>query len=462
MSTQDKNAAIEELKQLDRKHYLHPTSSLKQHQKDGPAQIFVEGKGIYLTNINGETFIDGVSTLWNVNVGHGREELAEAAKQQMMKLAYTHSFHTYSHEPVIRLSQKLASMAPGDLNVSFYTSGGSESNDTAFKLVRNYWKLKGQPNRTKIISLERAYHGVTVGATSATGLPTFQAFANALAPDFYQAKPFRTNAELGDKSDPDYEGSIRGTIEKLGSENVAAVIVEPVQGTGGVHIPPAGYLQAVRALCDEFGIFMITDEVICGFGRTGTMFGADNWDFVPDLMCIAKGITSGYIQLGAVMMKESFRDELVEMTSDIFFHGFTYSGHPTACAVALRNIEIIEQEGLVANSLEMGKELEKGLAYLEQTFPFIGKARSIGLMGGFELFKDAASGDKFEPSMRIAHRFAQACLDRKLILRPIVYEGSYVVAIAPPLIITKQENDKMFDIIADAAAAMQKELGLGK
>ncbi|MGG1663697.1 aspartate aminotransferase family protein [Brevibacillus sp. NRS-1366] len=449
---------IDKLRELDRKHYFHPTTPLKQHYQNGPANIFVEGKGIYVTDIHGNKFIDGVSTLWNVNIGHGREEIAEAAKEQMMKLAYTSSFHGNTHLPATLLSQKLAELAPGDLNVSFFTSGGSESNDTAFKLVRNYWKLKGQPQRTKIISLDRAYHGVTMGATSATGIKSFQDFTTALAPDFFQAKPFLLNCELGDKTDPNYEGCIRDIIEKQGPETIAAVIMEPVQGTGGVNIPPDGYLQAVRSLCDEFGIFMIADEIITGFGRTGKMFGVNNWDVVPDLMTIAKGITSGYVQLGAVLLKEKLRDELAEMTEDVYFHGFTYSGHPTACAVAMKNLEILEQEKLVENSLKMGEELQKGLNYLEEKHSIVAKGRTLGLLAGFELFKDPASGELFDPSERVAQRVVIECMKRKLIVRPLAFSGMSVVAIAPPLITTKEEVGKIIDIISDSVATVEQEV----
>lgn len=356
---------IKKLMELDKKHYLHPTSSLKQQQEQGPKYIFTEGKGIYLTDGYGDQYIDALASLWNVNIGHGRKELGEVASEQMAKLAYSSSFNNLSHEPVILLSEKLASLTPGDINVFFYTSGGSESNDTAFKLVRYYWKLKSQPEKKKIIGLELGYHGVTVAASSATAIRQFQEMAPGKAPDFLHAAAHKTNCELGDRNDPDFAKSIRGIIEREGKDTIAAIILEPVQGAGGINIAPEGYLQAVRQLCDEYGILMIVDEVICGFGRTGEMFGVDNWDVVPDIMSMAKGITSGYVQLGAVGITERLRNELAELSDDVLFHGFTYSGHPTACAVALKNIEIIENENLVEYTKQMEAVFLEGFKYLE-------------------------------------------------------------------------------------------------
>lgn len=450
---------IHQLREWDRKHYLHPSSSMKQHQSNGPSVIFTEGKGIYLKDIHGNQYIDALSSLWNVNVGHGRTELGEVAAKQMGSLAYSSSFSTLSHEPVIQLSRKLATMTPGDLNVFFYTSGGSESNDTAFKLVRHYYKLKGQPEKKKIIGLERGYHGVTVGATSATGIAQFQEMSVSIAPDFLHAKAFKTNCELGDKSDPEYEESIRGIIEREGAEHIAAVILEPIQGAGGVRIPPDGYLQAVRKLCDEYGILLIADEVICGFGRTGEMFGVDNWNVVPDIMCLAKGITSGYIQLGAVAISERLRERLVEVADDMLFHGFTYSGHPTACAVAMKNIEIVEQEGLVEHAKRMEKELLKGLEYLEENHRTVTKSRGKGLIAAFELFKDRENEIPFAAQERIAPMIVEECLKRYLMARAITYNGSNIVAMSPPLVITKEEIGEMVNIFSDAIRAVENKIG---
>ncbi|MFK2826405.1 aspartate aminotransferase family protein [Bacillus sp. B190/17] len=459
MSNATENVSIEQLRELDRKHFLHPTTAIKQHQANGPSLIIDKGEGIYLTDVNGNKYIDGMSSLWNVNVGHGREEIVEAASEQMKKLAFSSCFQGMSHEPVIRLAEKIAELTPGDLNVSFFTSGGSESNDTAFKIVRHYWKLKGEPNRTKIIGLKRGYHGITVGATSATGIEQFQNMATAQAPGFIHATTkFQTECELGDRTAPDFAGSVRGVIEREGAETVAAVILEPVQGAGGMFIPPDGYLQAIRNLCDEYGILMITDEVICGFGRTGKMFGVDNWNVVPDIMTVAKGITSAYSQLGAVIIRETLRDEISELSDGPFFHGFTYSGHPVACAVALKNIEIIERENLVANAKQMEAALKRGFNYLEEKYSFVTKTRAIGLLAAFELYKDREKEIPFDPSVEAAPKLVQECLKRGLIVRPVTFEGSNTIVIAPPLSITKEQVQEMISIFDDALSAIEKSI----
>ncbi|QGQ44803.1 aspartate aminotransferase family protein [Metabacillus sediminilitoris] len=447
----------EELAEIDIKHYLHPTTPPKAHYLSGPSTIFSEGKGIYLKDVEGQERIDGVSMLWNVNLGYGNEELAEAAKHQMVKLAYSSSFSGQSNEPAILLAQKVASLAPGDLNVCFFTSGGSESNDTAFKLARFYWKIKGKPERTKIISLEQSFHGVTVGATSATGIEGFQNFTTSNAPNFLKAIAHALNAERGDKSDPNYARSIRGVIEAEGADTIAAVIVEPIQGAGGVRFPPEGYLQAVRKLCDEHGILMIADEVICGFGRTGKMFGVDNWDVVPDLLCVAKGISSGYAHLGAVIMREHIREAFI-LSDEMMFHGFTYSGHPMACAVGLKTLEILERDNIVENSRLRGEELLKGLKYLESNHKHVTQVRGLGLLAGIELLKDPETGVPFDPSEHAAAKYTDLCMDLGLQLRYFDWKGTNTVALAPPLIITKTQVEDIINRMSDALKAFEKQI----
>lgn len=447
------NSKTEELAELDKKHYIHPTSAPKEVAENGPGIIFSDGKGIYANNLEGEAYIDGMSMLWNVNLGHGQEELAEAAKEQMLKMAYSSSFKGYSNEPAIKLAEKLASMAPGDLNAVFYTSGGSEANDTAFKLSRFYWELKGKATKRKIIGTKDGYHGVTMAAQSATGIPATHEFAGSNVEHFHHATPHLTNCELGDKSDPKYENSIRSLIEKEGADTIAAVIIETVQGAGGVNLPPEGYLQAVRKLCDEYNILFIADEVICGFGRTGKMFGVENWGVVPDLMCMAKGITSGYSQLGGVMINDEIREAIVNYEG-VMSHGFTYSGHPTACAVALKNIEIIERDGILDNVQNMEKELKKGLAYLQEKHDIVRNCRTIGLLSAFELY-NPKTGESLNSSLHAAAVVVDECFNRKLILRNI---GDYRIAIAPPLIINKQEIDEMIQIIDESITAFKNTL----
>jgi putrescine---pyruvate transaminase len=432
-----------ELVKLDKKHFIHPTSSIKEQQENGPAAIFKEGHGIYVTDINGKTYIEGMASLWNVNVGYGRKELAQAAKEQMEKLAFSSCFATFSNEPAIRLAAKIAEITPGDLSAVFFTSGGSESNDTAYKLVRHYWKLKGYPNKTKIISRNKAYHGVAIGATSATGIQDFQNMTTALAPEFLHADTFSVD-------------SVRKIIEREGAENIAAFLAEPIQGAGGVNIPPDGYFQEIRKICDENNILFIADEVITGFGRTGKMFACEHWNVVPDVMLIAKGITSGYIPLGAVVIREKLHRDLIQLSEGTLLHGFTYSGHPTACAVALRNIQIIEEENLVENSRLMGEELHKQLKMLQNELPIVGEVRSLGLIGALEIVKNKQTNERFEKKLApiIIHEARQ----RGLILRTVTFGDADTIVFSPPLVINKQEIEKMFQILRDSMIAVMNNL----
>lgn len=431
-----------ELHELDKKHFIHPTSSIAHQQEYGPSLIFTEGKGIYLTDIKGNKLIDGMSSLWNVNVGHGREEMAETAKEQMSKLAFNSCFSTFSNEPAIRLAAKIASIAPGDLHAVFFTSGGSESNDTAIKMARHYWLLKEQPNRKKIITRAKSYHGVALGATSATGLKPFRDFTNSLAPDFYYVD--------GSSSE-----SLRQMIEKEGPETIAAFLTEPVQGAGGVNIAPDYYFQEVRKICDEYGILLIADEVITGFGRTGKLFGMEHYGIVPDMMSFAKGVTSGYAQLGGVVFSDKMHKSFIELSKGPLLHGYTYSGHPMACSVALKNIEIIERENLVENSRRMGEEMLKGFIYLQREHRMIGDVRALGLIGGMEIVKDKLTGERFET--HVSPLLVEEAAKRGLIIRSVTFDQDTLV-FAPPLIINKKQIDRMIEILDDAITAVEQEI----
>lgn len=427
---------VQTLAELDKKHFLHPTSPIKQQQEQGPAFIFTEGKGVHLYDVMGKSVIDGMSSLWNVNVGHGREEIGKVAMEQMSKLAFTSCFATFSNEPAIRLAAKLSQIAPGDLSATFFTSGGSESNDTAYKLARHYWILKGQAGRKKIISRTKSYHGVAMGATSATGLKPFRDFTNSLAPDFCYVENFSAQ-------------SLREVIEAEGPETVAAFIAEPVQGAGGVHVAPKDYFKKIRNICDEYGILFITDEVITGFGRTGKYFGIEHYGVAPDMMCFAKGVTSGYAQLGGVMLSERIHQDLIEFSEGTLLHGYTYSGHPMACAVALKNLEIIERENLIKNAEIMGQEMLKGFKWLQSNRKIVGEVRGLGLMGGIEIVKE----QKF--STPIAPLIVSEAAKRGLICRSVTFDGQDTLVFAPPLTISKTEIDQMIDILHDSILAFE-------
>ncbi|MFD1361755.1 aminotransferase family protein [Lentibacillus salinarum] len=444
---------LKNLVELDQKHFIHPTSSIQQQQQEGPAFIFEKGDGIYLTDTKGDTYIDAMSALWNVNIGHGRTELAEVAKDQMENLAFSSAFSTFSHEPAILLAEKIASIAPDSLNAVFFTSGGSESNDTSFKLARHYWKVKGEPKRRKIISRKKAYHGVAAASTSATGIPQFWDMAGTFTPDFVHAEtPY-------EKSTAEAIDSMRQVIEQEGPETIAAFIAEPVQGAGGVIIPPNDYFQEIRKLCDEYDILFIADEIITGFGRTGEMFGVENWEVEPDLMTFAKGVTSGYLPFGGVIVSDEIHETLKEKSTGTLFHGFTYSGHPTASAVALKNIEIIENEKLRENARHMGERLLKGFQRIKADANIVGEVRTLGLLGAIELVKDPATNERFPADWKVAANAIQALYDQGVICRPVTFDSTDIICFAPPLIINEAQVDTLVARVHDAVLAVEKEIG---
>lgn len=425
----------DELVELDKKHFIHPTSNMKQLQDEGPAFIFTEGDGVYLKDVEGRKLMDSLSSLWNVNIGHGRKELGEVAKEQMNKLAFTSTFNNWSHEPVIRLAAEIAKWTPGDLNATFFTSGGSESNDTAFKTVRHYWKVKGQPEKTKIISRKLSYHGVAMGATSATGIEQFHTFTTSIAPDFHYV-------------DSTIE-SLKEMIEKEGADTIAAYISEPVQGSGGVNVPPENYFQEVRKICDEHDILFISDEVICGFGRTGKNFGIDNYNVIPDIITMAKGVTSGYAPLGGMIISDRIHEEIIEKTEGNFWHGYTYSGHPTAAAVALKNLEIIKNENLIEHVNVVGKQMLDGFEWIKEQNDNVVDVRGVGLLGAISLERESADVDPIGPKV-----VAEA-LKKGLICRSVVYDGQDTLAFAPPFPITKEQMDEMLHIVNDSIKAVK-------
>ncbi|MCM3404579.1 MULTISPECIES: aspartate aminotransferase family protein [Cytobacillus] len=429
----------QELAELDKKHFMHPTSPIQQQQENGPAYIFTKGDGIYLEDVHGKKVIDGMSSLWNVNIGHGRKELGIAAMEQMNKLAFSSCFATFSNEPAIRLAAKIAEVTPGDLNATFFTSGGSEANDTAYKLARHYWILKGQPEKKKIISRIKSYHGVAMGATSATGLKPFRDFTNSLAPDFYHTDNFSAKA-------------FEEAVISEGPDTIAAFIAEPVQGAGGVHIAPEEYFKNVRNICDKYNILFITDEVITGFGRTGKYFGIEHYGVAPDLMCFAKGVTSGYAQLGGVVLSEKIYEDFKRLSTGTLLHGYTYSGHPMACAVALKNIEIIENENLIENAKNMGAEMLKGFRWIQGEREIVKNVRALGLMGAIELNSQQSAAGPLAPLI------VNEAAKQGLICRSVVFDKMDILVLAPPLSINKQEIDRLVEIIHHAIYQIEQKV----
>jgi putrescine---pyruvate transaminase len=442
------------LRELDDTHWLHPQGDLDAPPEAASRLMFTRGRGSTLFDVAGRPYLDVMAGLWNVNAGYGRSELAEVAASQMRELPFASTYGGYGHAPGALLAARLAELAPGDLGVTYFASGGAEANDSAYKIARLCWSLRGRPEKVNIVSRLRGYHGLTYGATSATGLPTFWERIGPLLPGFLHAPaphPYRWSGE-----GPPGEGYAR-ELERLileaGPETVAAVVAEPVQGAGGVIVPPADYFPRVREICDRHDVLLIADEVITGFGRTGRWFGLEHYGVAPDLLVFAKGVTSGYLPLSGVMLTHAVHESLRELHG-LFPHGFTYSGHPVACAVGLRNIEIIEKEGLVERARASGEVLRAGLETLRE-HELVGDVRSLGLLGGVELVRDRATKAPFEPAAGVGRRVMVAMMEDGVLTRAV---GGDVLAYSPPLVITEAELEHAVEVMGRAIARVTDEL----
>jgi 4-aminobutyrate--pyruvate transaminase len=455
MQTIERTTSSNRLGELDVRHVVHPLTNLHAHQAQGPI-IWDRGEGIYLFDANGKRYIDAAAGMWNVNVGHGRKELAEVAAEQMGRLEYASSFGGASNQPSIELAERVARRAPGDLSTILFTAGGSEANDSAFKLARLYWKQRGQPRKRTIIGRHMGYHGLTLATTQATGIPRYwdlvepgvDGFAHLSPPYHYRHGQGLDESEFVDRLATEFEE----TIERLGGDTIAAFIAEPIMGTGGVIVPPDDYFPRVRDICDRHEILLIADEVITGFGRTGTWFAMEQWQVVPDIMTVAKGITSGYLPLGGLIFSERVRDPIYGDPELTFMHGFTYTGHPVACAVGVRNVDIIEREGLVERAARVGPYLIKRLREVGERHECVGEVRGLGMMAGMEFVLDRATRAEAAPADRIAPKISRQALGLGLICRPM--PGSDVLAFSPPLIADEGDVDRICEMLDAAIAAV--------
>jgi len=440
MSTQDDTAALQA---RDSAHHWHPFTDTKKLSARGP-RVITHAQGIYLTDSEGHRLLDGMAGLWCVNVGYGRRELIEAASAQMKDLPYYNTFFQTSHPPVIDLGAALAELTPGDLNRFFFTGSGSEANDTVIRLVRTYWDVLGKPEKKTIISRINAYHGSTVAAASLGGMKAMHAQSGLPIPDIVHIdQPYWF--DHGGDMDPGKFGvraarALEEEIERLGEDQVAAFIAEPVQGAGGVIVPPDSYWPEIKRICEKRDILFIADEVICGFGRLGRWFGSQHYDLEPDLMSMAKGITSGYLPLGAVAIGEKVAGPLIEGAGE-FFHGYTYSGHPTCAAVAVANLRILREEGIVANVADNTAPYFAEAWSTLSDHPLVGEARSIGLMGALELVPDKPSRARFDPPGAAGELCRDACLENGLVMRAV--RDSMIVS--PPLVITAAQIDELVE-----------------
>lgn len=443
-------ADVVERTQSDLAHLIHPLYHPADHQTP---RIWVEGHGAILKDIDGREVIDGLSCLWNVNIGHGRRELAEAAMQQMTTLAFSSSYTGSSNLRAIELAERLSELMYPSINTFFFTSGGAESSESSFKTARFYWKTQGKPDKVKIISRKFAYHGVTLAAMSATGMAAYWPMFEPRVPNFLHIEsPYPYYFKGGDEhTTPGVAAAnlLEEAILREGPDTVAAFIAEPIQGAGGVIIPQDDYFPRIRQICDKYDVLLIADEVITGFGRTGKWFGLEHWGIEPDIIQFAKGITSGYIPLGGIGVSDNIRAAIHQVPpQQRWMHAFTYSGHPTGCAVALANIDIIEREGLVAQVAEKGTYLFDKLRSLE-SLANVGEVRGLGMLAGVEVVEDKAARTEFPASAGVGSRIYKEMLKRGLLTR---VRGD-VICLAPPFVTTTEQLDRIVDIIGEAIPA---------
>ncbi|WP_079278151.1 putrescine--pyruvate aminotransferase [Pseudomonas aeruginosa] len=442
MNSQITNAKTREWQALSRDHHLPPFTDYKQLNEKG-ARIITKAEGVYIWDSEGNKILDAMAGLWCVNVGYGREELVQAATRQMRELPFYNLFFQTAHPPVVELAKAIADVAPEGMNHVFFTDSGSEANDTVLRMVRHYWATKGQPQKKVVIGRWNGYHGSTVAGVSLGGMKALHEQGDFPIPGIVHiAQPY-WYGEGGDMS-PDEFGvwaaeQLEKKILEVGEENVAAFIAEPIQGAGGVIVPPDTYWPKIREILAKYDILFIADEVICGFGRTGEWFGSQYYGNAPDLMPIAKGLTSGYIPMGGVVV----RDEIVEVLNQggEFYHGFTYSGHPVAAAVALENIRILREEKIIEKvKAETAPYLQKRWQELAD-HPLVGEARGVGMVAALELVKNKKTRERFTDK-GVGMLCREHCFRNGLIMRAV---GDTMI-ISPPLVIDPSQIDELITL----------------
>lgn len=431
---------------------LHPATNLATHRTTGP-MLLERAEGIHVWDAAGKEYIEGLAGLWCTGLGYGNTELVDAAAEQMRKLSFTHLFGGRSHEPAIQLAEKIKEIAPCPTSKVFFTSSGSEANDSQIKLQWYYNNAIGRPNKKKIISRLRAYHGVTIGSGSLTGIPIFHADFDLPIPGILHTDTphywrFARDGESEEEFASRLAGKLEALIEREGPDTIAAFIAEPVMGAGGVILPPKTYFEKVQALLRHYDIAFIADEVICGFARTGNMFGSQTFGMTPDTVSMAKAITSAYMPLGAVTVPEHVYQAMVDESKKLgmFAHGFTYSGHPVASAVAVKTLEIYERIDIVGHVQKVAPTFLKRLKEFDG-HPLVGETRGVGLLGGIELVKDKRSRQSFDPRQGVGAKVSVFAQDEGLICRAV---GGDTIALCPPLVISTEQINTMFDRMARA------------
>ena len=440
MNKIDNHIPTAEMQAIDAAHHMHPFTDMDALNNQG-VRVITRSDGVYLWDSEGKEILDMMAGLWCVNIGHGRNELAEAATRQMQQLAYSNTFFNTSHPPAIALAGRLAQLAPGNLDHVFFAGSGSEANDTNIRLVRHYWATMGKPDKFNIIARKNGYHGSSMGSGSLGGMAGMHAQGGLPIPGISHIDQPYWYDEGGDLSPEEFglqrARALEVEIDRLGEDNVAAFIAEPVQGAGGVIIPPSTYWAEIQRICKQHNVLLIADEVICGFGRTGNWFGSDTFNIAPDIMTIAKGLSSGYLPIGGSMVSAEIA-MVLEKDGGEFAHGYTYSGHPVACAVALENLRILEDENIVGHVANVaGPYLAQKWQELRD-HPLIGDARIVGLMGALQMTPDKSARAPFAAEKgTIGLICRQRCFENGIIMRHV---GDSMI-ISPPLVITPEEID---------------------
>jgi putrescine---pyruvate transaminase len=443
--------------QEDRRHFLHPFTDHADLKARG-TRVITRADGVYIWEAPGRKILDGMSGLWCVSLGYGRRELIDAATRQLETLPYYNSFFQCSHPPAIELARDLSEIAPPGFKRVFFTGSGSEANDTVIRLVRYYWSLLGQPDRQVIIARRNGYHGSTIGGASLSGMPWMHAQAGLPIPNILHVEQPYWYGLGGDLSPAEFGRQVARqlatTIEDVGPQKVAAFIAEPVQGAGGGIIAPDTYWPEIQKICDHYGILLVADEVITGFGRLGHWFGSEHYGIRPHLMPFAKGVTSGYQPLGGVMVHDQVADVL-EGKGGEFYHGFTYSGHPVACAVARATLRVMRDERIVERVREKVIPAFSARWQKLALHPLVGEARSAGLIGALELVPHKASRQRFAKDLKVGERCRDICIEQGLVMRAV---GDTMI-VAPPFIISDTELDELADKAWRALDLTQRSLG---
>lgn len=440
------SATLQDLVAFDQQHLLHPQHHPSDHKDP---IIWAKGEGSHLVTVTGERYLDGLSGMWNVSLGHGRRELIDAATRQLETLAFATAYAGSTHRPLIELSELLSEVIYPSIQAFYFTSGGGEATDTSIRTARYYWRALGKPNKSKIIARKLSYHGSTVGSASATGVDEFSEGFGPRLPGFLHVEspyPYRFKNDSPDKTSGVAAADLlEAAIWREGPETVAAFIAEPIQGGGGgIIVPQDDYFPRIREICDRYDVLFISDDVITGFGRTGKWFGLEHWGVEPDIVQFAKGITSGYIPLGGIGVNAKIKDVLDNAKpSQRWWHGYTYSGHPVACAVAIATIGVLKKEGLVARTAKRGERFLKILRDELYDHPFIGEVRGQGLLAGIEFVSDRNTKATFPSAWNVSGRLKAELFKRGLCTRVL----SDVICLAPPLTATDAELDQILGIV---------------